>query len=431
MQDRPIAPGWPRRVVPAPHPPNPDIVTRPLLFLSHRLPFPPHNGASIRTYNILKQLAREYEVTALCFDRTDPALGDLPLEGRVEALRPFARVEVFPIPQESSRYRLVRDHLFSVLTGNPYTYYVHDLTAYGARLSALLHERTWAAVHLDSMDLLRYVPMLAGTPMVCTHHNVESALLRRRAGAETSVLLRRYMRHQAALLERAERRLLGRFALNVAVSGDDARSFAALAPEARISVVPNGVDTESFRPAEGPTRGCVFVGGTSWFPNRDGLAWFVQAILPALERRHWGSEVVWVGRATPEELIRHQGTRGLRLTGYVEDIRPYVNEARCFIAPLRVGGGTRLKILDAWALGKAVVSTSIGAEGLLTRDGDNILLADTPEAFAAAMVRLLGDEALAGRLGAAARQTVEEHYSWDIIGRDMLGRYREVEAPAS
>jgi glycosyltransferase involved in cell wall biosynthesis len=394
-----------------------------LLFLSHRLPFPPHNGASIRTFNILKQLAQAFDITALCFDRDDPATRDLPLEARIAALEPYARIEVFPIPQEQSLVRLLLDHARSVLRGRPYTWYLHESPEYLARVRHHTSAGT-DLVHLDSMDLVRALPEVQHLPVICTHHNVESDLLRRRAVAEPEPR-RAYMRHQATLLEREERRAMKKMALNVAVSPADEAGLKRLVPGLRTAVVPNGVDVEEFRPQDMVTTGCVFVGGTSWFPNKDGLEWFAEVILPELRSREWNSTVTWVGRATREEISHFGSMPGLKLTGYVEDIRPYVHAASCFIVPLRVGGGTRLKVLDAWAMGKAMVSTRLGAEGLDARHGENILLADSPREFAEAMIRILRDQELRETLGGNARRTAERGYSWESIGAATRSLYLE------
>lgn len=347
---------------------------------------------------------------------------------RLEALEPYAHIEVFPIPQEESGLRMAWDHLRSVLTGRSYTYYVHDSAQFTASLERHLAATRFDIVHLDSLDLVRFVPLIRHIPSVCTHHNVESDLLKRRAAAERSGLRRWYMRHQGHLLEQEERRLMGQMTLNVAVSDADAAGLEALVPGLRTAVIPNGVDVESFQPADTSTHGCVFVGGTSWFPNREGLEWFAAEILPELQRQQWQSNVVWVGRAMPEELSRYNALPGLHLTGYVEDIRPYVQAASCFIVPLRVGGGTRLKVLDAWAMGKAVVSTRLGVEGLDARDGENVLLAETPAEFAGAMIRILREDGLRRKLEEGARETAVRLYSWEGMGERMARLYQEVES---
>lgn len=397
-----------------------------LLFLSQVLPFPPDGGVQIRTYNVLRLLARTFDVTALCFYRAAVC----PTEGAVraavaglEALPGVSAVEAFPIPQEQSRPRLAWDHLRSVASRRAYTVYSYESAAYRARVEELLRTRSFDLVHMDSLDLSGYLPLLRDTPVVCVHHNVESALLRRRAENETSPPRRRYIALQADLLEAEERRWCGRVALNVAVSEEDRRRFGRLVPGARFTVVPNGVDTHTFRPASVPQAGVVFVGGYSWYPNRDALVHFADDVLPHLRAQVPGVEVRWVGRAPDEVRREYRERHGIELTGYVEDIRPFVDGAACYVVPLRVGGGTRLKILDAWAMGKAVVSTTVGCEGLDARDGENILVRDDPAEFAAATRRVLEDEALRARLGESARRTAEEVYEWDVIGRSMIADY--------
>ena len=399
-----------------------------LLYLSHRLPTPPHNGAALRTFNTIRVLSESYKITALCFDRTDAILAKLHLEDRINALRPYADVQVFSIPQQHSRLRLVSDHARSVLTNEAYTIFGYDSRQYTAAVRRALAERNFAMVHVDSLDLARYLPLLSELPVACTHHNVESQLLRRRAIAEPP-LRRAYLRFQAAKLERLERYWLPRVAVNIAVSEDDAQTFRKLVPNARVEIAPNGVDVDFFTPGSGHDQsGTVFVGGTNWFPNKDGLKWFHRDILPELRAFGETGPVTWVGRCSAEDREHFGGPNGVLFTDYVPDVRPYLQGAACFIAPLRVGGGTRLKILDAWACGSAVVSTSQGSEGLVRVDGGNILVADEPRAFAQAIQRVINDPALRASLGRAGRETVEQHYSWTSIGRKLADVYAHIAA---
>jgi polysaccharide biosynthesis protein PslH len=393
-----------------------------LLFLCQTLPFPPDGGVAIRSYNVLRLLARDYDVTALCFYRraTTPDLG-----GSLAALRRIATtVHAFPIEQEHSRARLLWDHARSVATGRVYTTFAYESAAFRqALLDALARER-FALVHMDSLDLAAYLPLLGALPVVCVHHNVESSLLRRRAAMEGSALRRRYLLLQARLMRREEKRWSPRVALNVAVSESDARELSALAPGAAVAVVPNGVDVTTFAPAPGEESGIVFVGGMTWFPNADALEYFASEILPLIRSRDAYAAVTWVGRALPNAIERY-AQKGVRLTGHVADIRGYVRDAACYVVPLRVGGGTRLKILDAWAMGKAVVSTSVGCEGLEAEDGRNILIRDTPAAFAAAVGMVLHDPEARAALERNARHTAETKYSWDVIGETMRKVYAE------
>ncbi|MDP9201669.1 MAG: glycosyltransferase family 4 protein [Gemmatimonadota bacterium] len=379
----------------------------------------------IRTYNVLRLLSRDFDVTALCFYRAVEFNSTEEVRRSVEGLRHLARVEAFPIPQERSKLRLISDHLRSILTGRVYTLFAYESEQFRQRLGELVETQPFKLVHMDSMDLAGYLPKLAGLPVICVHHNVESALLRRRA-ATTRGLAARYMTLQARFSEKEERRWCPAFTLNVAVSDEDRDAFRRIAPVAPFIVVPNGVDTKIFRPGTGPEEGIVFVGAHSWQPNRDAMERFCLEVLPRIRAGGIKARVVWIGRAS-EALKREYAVRfGVELTGYVSDIRPLVQGAACYVAPLRSGGGTRLKILDAWAMGKAVVSTTVGCEGLAARDGENILIRDTPERFADAVGQVLTDENLRRRLGNHARKTAEVLYDWEVIGQPMLAHYHQL-----
>lgn len=396
-----------------------------MLFLCQTLPFPPDGGAAIRTYNILKLLSRTYDISALCFRRR--GYSDAEVAGAVEGLTAYARVEAFPIAQDGSRARTLWDHLRSTLSGKVYTRFVHRSPEMSARIAELIAAEPFELAHVDSLDLSGFLPLLRGLPVICVHHNVESSLLRRRAQLARNRATRFYIRHQSMLMEREERTWCPRVAMNVMVSTEDAALLRAMVPTAVVTVVPNGVDTAVFAPTEGPQAGLVFAGGMSWFPNRDALDFFCESILPRI-RAKWTDPlpVAWVGRVDESVRSLYSARFGVNVTGYVPDIRPVVAGAACYVVPLRVGGGTRLKILDAWAMGKAIVSTSVGCEGLEARDGENILIRDDPEDFATAVVQVLADSHLRRRLERGAREIVERHYSWDVIATGLHADYEAV-----
>lgn len=394
-----------------------------LLFLCHTLPFPPDGGVWIRTYNVLKELTRRFDVTALCFERSGGR--DHDVAEAVRRLSEIAPTEAFEVPQDERLSRKVFDHLRSLVARRVFTVYKHRSRPFAGRLDSLLAQRSFDLAHVDSLDLAAFLPRLeqAGVPVVCVHHNVESQLLRRRAEAETSILLRRYLGLQAELQEREEKRWCPRVALNVVVSEEDRETLSDLVPGARVEVVPNGVDVDHFTPGDGPEDGLVFVGSAGWFPNRDGMEHFCREVLPAIRRRRRDPSVTWVGSVPDDVRDRMAAEFGVTAVGYADDIRPHVRSAACYIVPLRVGGGSRLKILDAWAMGKAVVSTTQGCEGLDARDGENILVRDEPDAFAEAVVKVLEEASLRRKLGLEARETAENRYSWRGIGGKMNQTY--------
>ncbi len=396
-----------------------------LLFLSHALPYPPSSGAAIRTYNVLRQLSAGFDVVALCFYRAGMHRSAEQVAESVEVLSGIARVEAFPIPQEHDVVRFLWDHIRSVASRRAYTRFAYDAGPYRRRLLELLRSERFDMVHVDSSDLSAYLPLLGDVPIACTHHNVESELLRRRAQNEKGPR-RWYMGFQAGLTGREEARWCRAAAINVAVSDADREGLLHLAPDARIIVAPNGVDVAEFVPLRGADDLIAYLGGTEWFPNVDALEYFGREILPVLRSRGHAVPVRWIGRASREEIARYGAEYSVELTGYVDDVRPWVRDAFCTIVPLRIGGGTRLKITTAWAMGKAVVSTSIGCEGLHAVDGENILIRDDPEGFADAICRLRTDSLLRRRLEENGRRTAEELYSWDVIGKALLRQYLEL-----
>lgn len=420
--------------IPVPDPaggPPPDLAVgvRPrLLFLSQLLPYPPDTGGSVRTFNVLRLLAAAYDITFIGFFRARAHRTPPDRARSAAALGRLMRVSVHPIPQEHHRGRLLYDHARSVLRGIAYTRFAYESRAFREELRAVLSRESFSLIHLDSLDLFGYLPMLGTAPIVCAHANVESELLRRRAAVAAGGWKRRYLMHQAGLVERVERAWCPRVALNIAVSDRDRQALEAIAPGAEVTVVPNGVDVTTFAPApeDGRDGSIVFLGGTEWFPNLDGLTFFCEEILPRLRRGGIDAPVISVGRATAEQQRDFAERHGVRLTGYVDDVRPYLARAGCVIVPLRIGGGTRLKITTAWAMGCPIVSTGIGCEGLAARDGENLLIRDTPAEFAQGVAAVLRDRDVRAQLSGGGRRTAEEVYSWEVIGRGMLEAYARV-----
>jgi glycosyltransferase involved in cell wall biosynthesis len=402
------------------------VIARPrLLFLCQTLPYPPDGGVWIRTYHVLRLLARAFDITALCFERAGTATG-ADVNASRHALSHLAHVEVFPIPQRHSRSRLLWDHGRSVACRRVYTTYLYESAVFRRRLGELLKTSRFDLVHVDSLDLASYLPACRPLPVVCVHHDIESTLLARRASVERNGSKRIYLRFQSRLMSEVERRWCERVTLNVVCSATDRTRLKQMAPNARVAVVPNGVDTDAFRPDGASGSSVVFVGGTSPAPNSDALTYFCEEILPHVRTAAADVPVRWIGRASAEQQRFYRDRYDVELTGYVDDERPHMRDAACHIVPLRIGGGTRLKILNAWAMGKPVVSTSCGCEGLHAVDGDNILIRDEPRLFASAITDVLRNESLRHRLAEGGRATVERLYAWQAIGEQMIDTYLSI-----
>jgi len=263
------------------------------------------------------------------------------------------------------------------------------------------------------------VPVGLGIPAVLFQHNVEAAIWTRRAQVARSFAWRAYLAEQSRRMHAFERQECRRFDHVIAVSEVDRDTFQNKYGVAQVSAIPTGVDVDFFRPsspAATASREIVFVGSMDWMPNVDGVAWFVTDILPLVRRHIPDASLAIVGR-DPTRTVRELAVRvpGVTVTGTVQDVRPYLERCAVAVVPLRVGGGTRLKIFEAMAMEKAVVSTHVGAEGLPVTDGKEILLADDPPAFAAAVVSLLQDRAMARGLGEAAAMRVRSDFGWAAV----------------
>jgi glycosyltransferase involved in cell wall biosynthesis len=405
------------------------VTARPhILFLSQSLPYPPQSGVRSRTFNILRQLLQDFDITLLAFSRRNHQPTAADREAARTALQQGAlRVaSPVPLPAEQSRLRLLWDHLRSLLTQRPYTYYQYQSGAFREQLRKALARASPDLIHLDSPDLYGWLTDLPDAPTTCTHHDIDPLLLRRRAEQSRNAVLSRYVLHQASLLERLERTLCPRFTSNIMMSELDAERLRTLAPGSQTLVVPNGVDMDYFhpRPDVAPVADrLVFVGPTYQAANRDAVEHLVYDVFPIIRARRPTASLHLIGDCPPADKLRYDAQPGVASLGHVPDVRPHIAEAMCSVVPIRVGGGTRIKILDSWAMGKAVVSTSAGCEGLEARDGENILRRDTAAEFAAAVVQLLGDSELRCRLGTAGTQTVERKYAWRTVGRELRQAY--------
>lgn len=398
-----------------------------LLFLCQNAPFPPHGGQQIRSLNTLKILSQHFNVATISFFRKAIHPDSASVASSLDGLSEFTESALFGIPGESSRIRFLFDHLRSLLSPNSYVWTSYQSDDFLNRVKLTLGKSRPDVVHVDSLDLAYYLQYLPLSRTVVAHHNIESSLLYRR-GQNEGGIRGRYLRLQSSRVRTEEAEWTARVRHNWVVSAADGQTLGEISPDARWSVFPNGVDTSFLKPGfpeGGPKFDCVFVGGYTWFPNPDGMRHFAKEILPILRNNRKQISVLWVGRA-PEKVVAEFKNLGIQMTGYVDDIRPWVQRARCFIVPIRVGGGTRLKILDAWALGKAVISTTVGCEGLAAVHGKNLLIADGPATFAEKVSSVLDDPELRMSLEKEGRKTAVENYDWSVIQRRVIPVYEEI-----
>jgi polysaccharide biosynthesis protein PslH len=389
-----------------------------VLWLSHFIPYPPKGGALQRSFHLLRELARDHQVYLLAFDDRPQAPATTAVDPCKQALSDICdHVEIVPLPYKGSPLRRTAALIRNLVESVPYSVsLIHSPDMY-RKIREFQEHCPVDALHVDAIEIAPYANSVSAKLKILNHQNVESQLLRRRAGYHPSAAGRLYVRLQASKLRQYERTIMPRFDLNLAVSEEDRMEFLKIAPGAPVAVVANGTDVDYFRPSQGPTRPhhLVFVGGMTWFPNWDGVHYFLKDIWPLIRHELADATCELVGRI-PADRAFDQLPAGVTAVGYVDDVRPRLDEAAALIVPLRVGGGTRLKILDGLASGKAIVSTSIGCEGLNLLPEKEILIGDTPQLFAQQAIRVCRDPSLRRSLGQAGRTRAEADYAWSRIG---------------
>lgn len=400
-----------------------------ILFVTQIIPYPPHGGVLQRGYNLLRELGRKHEVHLLAFHHPDELTSPAAVEQSRQELGKFcSRIDYFPLwPKQSALHKLVAFAAGAVYPG-PFSVLAHKSNALAHRIGELCSNRPPDIVHLDTIALAPYRNQCASVPAVLAHHNIESQLMARRAEHEQGVAARSYVQAQTRRLVSYEQRHAGEFRLNITVSDADAEMLRRICPPARTAVIPNGVDTDYFHPRPGEeTPALIYTGGMNMFANRDAVEWFLDAIWPRIKAAVPDVRFHAIGqRPSPRVLEAAAKDSAIVAPGFVDDVRPYVARSAVYVVPLRVGGGTRLKMVDAMAQGKAIVATTVGAEGIDGENGKHFVLADEPQAFADQVIRLLRDAGARAQLGAAARQRAEQRYAWPILGDQLAGHYARV-----
>jgi glycosyltransferase involved in cell wall biosynthesis len=403
-----------------------------ILWLSHFVPYPPRGGALQRSHHLLRQAAGRHEVDLLTLNQG----AILPTEAAVaearEALRPFLRdIEIHPIPSEGTRWRRHLMAGFAYLSADPYGVCWFQSPRFARAVRSRWESGEYDLVHVDTIFLMQFVSHIGGARIVLTHHNVESQLTASRATRDPSLLARLYCRRDAAKIRRLEQFHAPLVRMNLVVSDLDGIRLRDVAPDAKTAVVDNGVDIEYFSPTGklDPVPGSlVFAGSMGWHPNLEAAQFLLREIWPRLPRSEGPWKLTIVGGQPPESL-RLEATRlGAEVTGFVEDVRPHIEQAELYLCPIRIGGGTRLKVLDALAMGRPMIATGLAVEGLGLKNDVHYLCAETGPEFVNQILRLRADSALRRRLASAGRAFVAQHFSWQTIGERLEAAYRAASA---
>jgi polysaccharide biosynthesis protein PslH len=395
-----------------------------ILVLTPSLPYPPIWGFGTRVYHFLRLLARRHAVSLLTYE--EPGDAD-----KVAALaKVCAAVFTVPRPQETERDKRIAQ-LSSILARRSYQRRNLYCKAMQRRLDELTTRERFDIIQIESSQLAGFAFDSRST-LVLDEHNIEYELLYRMYRTERSVVRRLYNWLEFTKFKREEVSTWRHVAGCVSTSQREEHIIRGMVPSTPTMVIPNAVDVDYFQPSADAIDGnaIVMTGLMHYRPNIDGALFFVREVLPLILASRPGMVFYIVGAGATEE-IKRLANSNIVVTDTVPDVRPYVHKAAVFVVPLRMGGGTRLKVVEGLSMEKAVVSTSLGCEGIDVIDGKHLLIADQPHAFADAVLRLVRDRVLADTLGREGRTLVESQYTWETVVNRLEGFYDDLLAAAS
>jgi glycosyltransferase involved in cell wall biosynthesis len=394
-----------------------------ILVLSPFLPWPLDQGGKIRIYNIIKNLAKSHAITlvALVDDRNAAEAGPL---------RQLC-AEIILVERPA---RLWPDR-FEFFTGrDPYNVIRYHSTDMRRELKQLLRSKTFDLVQVEFAMMWQYANLFEGIPVVLDAHNIEHHNVRQIGNSNTSPLWRALYRLEEIRLRTVEERAWRECALCFAVSDREREEIAACTGNpAKVITAPNGVDPErfAFRPRETAGRTILFLGGMDYTPNLDAARWFLNDIFPLILQQEPETKLLMVGRELwriGDEGSGISNRESIEFHENVAEVLPWFYEADLLAVPLRQGAGTRIKVLEAFAAGLPVVATGKGSEGIAAADGEDLLIAESPQDFAAAVLRIMSELGLGKRLAANAHLLVTEQYTWEVTTMIMEEAYRNLKS---
>lgn len=403
-----------------------------VLVVDEEIPYPLNSGKRLRTYNLLKPLASRHEITFLCRRHEQFT------ESQARAMEDVG-IRTIVVPHPIRKKSGVAFYLS--LFGNLFSRYPYSVCSHRSRplvesIQKLTEEFRYDLIHCEWTPYAINLQHSFGTlPTLVDAHNIEAMIWQRNCQVERNILKKYYIYVQWKKMASFEKRFFPKFTRCVAVSEQDGQLITQQVGPDRVDVVANGVDVTYFQRQQplcvdmAPKKQLVFTGSLDWRPNVDGLLYFLNSVFPLIQQRVPSCTLTIVGR-NPMPALRSAviGRADISLTGTVEDVRPYMEAAAVYIVPLRIAGGSRLKILEALSMEMPVVSTIIGAEGLDVTHGQDILLADAPEAFAATVVALLKDRQKAEDLGKQGRSLVVGKYQWHLLADRLERNWHEAVA---
>jgi polysaccharide biosynthesis protein PslH len=390
-----------------------------ILWLKTELLHPVDKGGKIRSYHLLKQLKTNHEITYLTLD--DGASSQDAVESASEYCHELIRIP--HATREKFSAGFYAELAANMTSSLPYAIRKYKSTQMTGAIGEATKKTRFDVIICDFLAPAVNLPAVPGAPVALFQHNVEAEIWRRHYEVQTNAVKKRYLYWQWRKMQKFERQACQKMDRVIAVSEADSEMMERDYGVAKVYDIPTGVDVDFFKPNSTVTprpNSLVFTGSMDWLPNEDAINYFTQQILPLIKTSVPDVNITVVGR-NPSRKLQELGQResSITVTGRVDDVRPYMEVAAAYVVPLRIGGGTRLKIYEALAMEKPTISTTVGAEGLNIDNGEDILLADTPSDFATAVVRVLQEPAFAQQLGSKGAQTVRARYSWNKVAAEF------------
>lgn len=389
-----------------------------ILFLTPYNPAPPNFGGAIRIYYILKYLAAHHDVTVAGFGS--------PVEQKImEKHFPELKGKIYYVPKNESKFFIWISFLKSVLSGRSHWHTMTQKPGMQKLLDRLVKENDFDIIQSEFPCMAEY-NLASGARKVLDAHNVESDNFQRMASKSPKFFQRVYYRLEAKKMYREETEIASRQDAIFACSERDIKLFDNVVPDVPKYLIPNGVDLDHFqKDRELPEPdSLVFVGMMKYPPNKDAMNYFLDEVFLKIKTRIPEAKIYIVG-SRPETSLLQRANKYVEVTGFVDDVRPYINRAAVYVVPLRMGGGTRLKIIEAMAMKKPLVTTSIGCEGIDLVHKESAMIADNADRFADSVVELLQDRKLRKDLSEKAYRLAEEKYSWQVVGKKIQLAYHE------
>lgn len=392
-----------------------------ILIISNKFPFPPYDGGALATLNMIRGLVKNgNQITLISLNTTKHFYGDNP-----EALETEEKINIHLVPVNTRirMHALLFNLLFSTYPYILQRFHTHEMKRV---LASHLGHASYDLVQLEGLGVCQYLPSIRAYhhgPVSLRAHNVEHHIWIKRAERQRNPLLRYYSALTGRRMKKAETAALDKIDLLVPISENDAKAFRNMGYNKPLEIIPVGIDSPGIQTVKSLSPSLVYIGALDWYPNQEGLMWFLQMVWPTLKKKVPRMECHVAGRNAPRWLIHRLKHRGISFHGEVDSARDFLSAGWIQIVPLFTGSGIRVKILEGMSLGKAIVATPQAAEGIPVTNGKEIILAHSPRDFIHAIRKLTAKPSLITQLGQNARVFVQENFNNFVLGARLTGFY--------